>query len=752
MNATPGSPLFRTASSPLHRIGLVAKQCIERGQLVLIGLPKDDQTQDTDSHAANSITLPWQVTGSLARLNHSCSPSVEVSDADGKFHVHATRIIEEKEELTVAYVSPYQIRSERRRELGFDCNCNTCVLTGEALAESEQRRGQLAGIAAIMNGFRWRHFRQLEDDGAMMFSEDVAQSLDGDDTLGAVRDELEDFVELAAAEDICDSQLARAHEILALIYSFLSRYEPEDEQEAKLVKVTGERAVEHQNLQIIYLVICLGPLHQRVKNLVESLQEDADAITKMLDLMDSMQLTDADPQRTGDSGEVGSASVPDGRSGTENQAAGAKDEAKEKSTEDESGLQPTTMIQEPPIALTPTKPWRRFASPIHAIGLCAARDIQPFERIMSQDSIHNLGGGAFDDASGLYNELLSDKDSDAAVIAMLSVTKIAPVKYTMPVSTVDEFRRAFDANGMALSEYMPKHLVTRCYFPYVKGSDVCRLVSRACQLNHSCAPNAEAAWNGPGQRLEVRALRAIKKGEEITIPYVDIYQKAPRRWLSLGFPCSCTVCLLRVSDNESFQTRETRVNLISEGLKTIRAYRNKYACTVSGLTKDIAQAVVNDPQTDLVMTLSSKDWVSGSTSSESGPVSSTSCRYEVQSFTHRARFLTDGNSSDFDDAIECKGMETNLLSERLGLHHPRSKKAMREGMALVHEEFRLDAELAAQSGKSDLESLESGPGTDGGEGDDESDDEEVREQHVSFPARAQRASDSCTSGKVDLFG
>ncbi|KAK5683593.1 hypothetical protein LTS10_005126 [Elasticomyces elasticus] len=665
--------------------------------------------------------------GSIALLNHSCSPSVEVSQADGKFYVHATRIIEEKEELTVAYVSPYQIRNERRRELEFDCNCNTCVLTGEALDESEQRRGQLASIVTIMNGFRWRHFRRLGDDCAMMFSDEVAQSLNGDDTLGTVRDELEDFVELASAEDICDSQLARAHEILALIYGFLSRYEPEDEQEAKLVKVTGERAVEHQNLQIIYLVTCLGPLHQRVKNLVESLQENADAITKMLDLMESMQITDADPQRTGDSGEGDG--VTDGVGGTMDQAAGPKDEAKEKSTKGESGLQPTTTIQEPTIALTPTKPWRRFHSLIHGIGLCAARDIQPFERIMSQDSIHDLGGGAFDDASGLYNELLSDKDSDAAVIAMLSVTKFAPVKYVMPLSTVEEFRRAFDADGMALSEYMLKHLVTRCYSPYVKGSDVCRLVSRAWQLNHSCAPNAEAAWNGPGQRLEVRALRAIKKGEEITIPYVDIYQKAPRRWFALGFACNCKVCLPKVSDNEGFQAREIGLTLISEGLKTIRAYRDKYACTVSELTKDIAQAVVNDPQTDLVMTSIVKRL--GQRVNQLGIwTSELDILYEVQSFIHRARFLIDGNSSDFDDAITCKGMENTLPSERLGLHHPRTKKAMRDGLALVHEDLgrlteglRMDAEQAAQSGEPDLEILESNPGTNGEEGNDESDDE-----------------------------
>ncbi|KAK3628438.1 hypothetical protein LTR56_018593 [Elasticomyces elasticus] len=727
MSATPGSSLYRTASSPLHHIGLVAKQRMERGTLVLIGLPDDSQTQDTGFHAADSITLPWQVMGSITLLNHSCSPSVEVSQADGKFYVHATRIIEEKEELTVAYVSPYQIRSERRRELGFDCNCNTCALTGETLDESEQRRGQLARIVTIMNGFRWRHFRQLGDDGAMIFSDDVAQSLNGDDTLGAVRDELEDFVELASFEDICDSQLARAHEILALIYSFLSRYEPEDEQEAKLVKVTGERAVEHQNLQIIYLVTCLGPLHQRVKNLVESLQEDADAITKMMDLMDSMQITGADPQQTGGSGEGDG--VTEGVGGTMDQAAGPKDEAKEKSRKGESGLQPTTTIQEPTIALTPTKPWRRFDSPIHGIGLCATRDIQPFERIVSQDSIHNLGGGAFDDASGLYNELLSDKDSDAAVIAMLLVTKIAPVKYAMLLSTIEEFRRAFDADGMALSEYILKHLVTRCYFPYVKGSDVCRLVSRAWQLNHSCAPNAEAAWNGPGQRLEVRALRAIKKGEEITIPYVDIYQKAPRRWFALGFTCNCKVCLPKVSDNEGFQTRETRVTLISEGLKTIRAYRNKYACTVSELTKDIAQAVANDPQTDLVMTSIVKRL--GQRVNQLGIwTSELDILYEVQSFTHRARFLAYGESSDFDSAIDLKGKENTLLSERLGLHHPRTKQAMREDMALLHADlgaltdgFRMDAELAIESAESDMDSLKPSAGSDRKQGEDESEDE-----------------------------
>ena len=62
--------------------------------------------------------------------------------------------------------------------------------------------------------------------------------------------------------------------------------------------------------------------------------------------------------------------------------------------------------------------------------------------------------------------------------------------------------------------------------------------------NHSCDPNAHAVFEGPTLRL--RALRAIREGEEICIGYVDVARPRSARQGDLkkgyGFSCSCRRC------------------------------------------------------------------------------------------------------------------------------------------------------------------------------------------------------------------
>ncbi|SMR49413.1 unnamed protein product [Zymoseptoria tritici ST99CH_3D1] len=65
-----------------------------------------------------------------------------------------------------------------------------------------------------------------------------------------------------------------------------------------------------------------------------------------------------------------------------------------------------------------------------------------------------------------------------------------------------------------------------------------------CSANHSCDPNTAAIFNQPRQLL--RALRPIKKGEEITMKYVDITNPFSVRQAELSeayfFGCKCIRC------------------------------------------------------------------------------------------------------------------------------------------------------------------------------------------------------------------
>lgn len=63
-------------------------------------------------------------------------------------------------------------------------------------------------------------------------------------------------------------------------------------------------------------------------------------------------------------------------------------------------------------------------------------------------------------------------------------------------------------------------------------------------INHSCSPNAFASWIG--SRMEVRMLRAIPKGTEITMSYVPTTNSTVARQVQLqntfGFKCTCKRC------------------------------------------------------------------------------------------------------------------------------------------------------------------------------------------------------------------
>lgn len=84
------------------------------------------------------------------------------------------------------------------------------------------------------------------------------------------------------------------------------------------------------------------------------------------------------------------------------------------------------------------------------------------------------------------------------------------------------------------------------------------------RFNHSCVPYAEFVWNEEKRMQEIRAIRDIPEGEEITICYFTLLvaarsQKERREFLlsHYGFPCDCVACNL-VGEEKKINDRERK--------------------------------------------------------------------------------------------------------------------------------------------------------------------------------------------------
>ncbi|EJT47497.1 hypothetical protein A1Q1_03609 [Trichosporon asahii var. asahii CBS 2479] len=89
----------------------------------------------------------------LCRINHSCIPNAHHSWNENleMETIHALRDISKGEEITIGYFLD-GCRAERRAHLqnkfGFECNCEACSASDDKVAESDERRRQIAMLNA----------------------------------------------------------------------------------------------------------------------------------------------------------------------------------------------------------------------------------------------------------------------------------------------------------------------------------------------------------------------------------------------------------------------------------------------------------------------------------------------------------------------------------------------------------------------------------------------------------------------------
>ncbi|TLD18290.1 hypothetical protein E2P81_ATG12085 [Venturia nashicola] len=102
---------------------------------------------DDDEETAYNVVFP-----EISRLNHDCRPNAHYYfDPETLVqNVHAIRTILPGEELTISYIDPAQIRSERQHQLhqswGFQCSCSLCTQPKAHTDASDARIEHIASL------------------------------------------------------------------------------------------------------------------------------------------------------------------------------------------------------------------------------------------------------------------------------------------------------------------------------------------------------------------------------------------------------------------------------------------------------------------------------------------------------------------------------------------------------------------------------------------------------------------------------
>ncbi|CAE8630834.1 unnamed protein product [Polarella glacialis] len=101
------------------------------------------------------------------------------------------------------------------------------------------------------------------------------------------------------------------------------------------------------------------------------------------------------------------------------------------------------------------------------------------------------------------------------------------------------------------------------------GFGRCAVCPTTSLINHSCSPNGFLNWDDKRRHMTVHVMRPIKKGDEITISYVNVNLKAEDRQLELRhkhrFTCTCPACSATEEALQASDKRRERIGLLTDG-------------------------------------------------------------------------------------------------------------------------------------------------------------------------------------------
>ncbi|TKA72354.1 hypothetical protein B0A55_06759, partial [Friedmanniomyces simplex] len=590
--------------------------------------------QGTDHEGSTNAALLWQTCGDLGWINHSCTPNVEVSETPNPrtFNVYAIRDVARGEELAAAYVSPYQTWTQRDAALPFICQYSICKVVPRERFSSDFDRRLITGCLATLTAFRARNFGHLTEDDVMKPTRNVVRSIKDGVQVQDVQRAAEGMLEASDRVGINDSNLALAHDALAVIHFARSLSDPDAMHDVKYLAYMKTFTAMTDN-----------GLTQAGLDSETDLRNEAYAGTHdgagMIDEEAAQELVEADEAQMGKKRK--------------------KDKKKKRKLQHADDHEPDTSTKfqmgggDDERLSRPTGLWRSFTSPTHGQGLCAARDIEECELIMSEIAGYDIPGDVYHDQHSLLDEL--HFYSQELKVAMMKMTKSPTWGYGRPLDNEQDFDRALQEDLGKVLRHTQKILESLC-FPFVKGHAFYRLCPRVWRINHSCEPNAEASWNPETKCFSIRALAPIWKSQEITVSYVSMYQDNHARWKALGFKCNCKVCRSRGSDLARFKARDARMGVLGAGLAKLQAYRAKHPCEVADLTQDVARKIRDDPEIF------------------SAPQISPLFQY----FIGRVAALTSASEGIAKLALGHKRSEFRLLALCLGDEHPRSQAAYQE--------------------------------------------------------------------------
>lgn len=95
------------------------------------------------------------------------------------------------------------------------------------------------------------------------------------------------------------------------------------------------------------------------------------------------------------------------------------------------------------------------------------------------------------------------------------------------------------------------------------------IYSTICLINHSCLPNSHNNWDEAAEHETIHAIRPIKAGEEITIPYDHGGPSAERRTFlknAFGFDCKCSTCTLPPAELRDSDDRRVLIQRLDEAI------------------------------------------------------------------------------------------------------------------------------------------------------------------------------------------
>jgi hypothetical protein len=125
----------------------------------------------TDRFQSNSQNMAGDTCGiflDFSRINHYCTPNVTRCWHEDRevLTIHALKAIKQGTELGTSYKMAYGPRDERREELkkwwSFDCECETCRASPNAVEALDRRRQQSREITDAIIARRYGFDRILD--------------------------------------------------------------------------------------------------------------------------------------------------------------------------------------------------------------------------------------------------------------------------------------------------------------------------------------------------------------------------------------------------------------------------------------------------------------------------------------------------------------------------------------------------------------------------------------------------------------